>query len=184
MTTTTAPALVPPTAKPAPLKGEALLSYVDAHKDQPQNATILGAGYWKNTKDKEGNPRVSLRKSAFFAAIGEAHGTKVGPDKPEAEPAERTPNYLLKIGPKGLVPIGAAYTKQIGAEPGSYVKVIIEDGVIILDPDDAEAVAKTQADKEAEAKENAGNASASDPGSNPESTAPAKAAKPAKEATT
>ena len=47
----------------------------------------------------------------------------------------KDPSYRLKVGPKGLVPVGSAYTTQIGLNQGDYVKVIVEDDCLILEPD-------------------------------------------------
>jgi hypothetical protein len=117
----------------AALKGKALLEYLNQHTGEERDTVIAGAGY--STK-RNGKP--SLQRTKFFEALAAANGhelaTPIG-DRPEGFGKDAT--YRLKVGPRGLVPVSRAYTVQCNMEPGAYVKVIIEDGVIILEPEAA-----------------------------------------------
>lgn len=119
----------------APLKGTALIEYLDKHQGESRDKVIEGAGY----TTKRGG-RVSLQRTKFFEALAAANGHELGPvlnDRAEGFGKEAT--YRLKVGPKGLVPVSRAYTEQCGMQPGTYVNVIIEEGSIILEPDAPEA---------------------------------------------
>jgi len=120
----------------APLKGQALLDYLAANEGQDRDALMQGAGY---TILRGGKP--SLQRTKFFEALAEANGhTIVSPPRSTGANG-KVPNYRLKVGPTGLVPVGAAYTEQCNMTPGTFVKVIIEDGVIVLEPEESSATA-------------------------------------------
>lgn len=118
-----------------PLKGQALLDYLTANEGQARDAVIEGAGY---VIIRGGRP--SLQRSKFLVALAEANGHKIiTPFRSGA--TVKPPNYRLKVGASGLVPVSGAYTHQCNMPPGSYVKVIIEDGVIILEPEEPASLA-------------------------------------------
>lgn len=120
----------------AVLKGKALLEYLDQRQGEDRDQVIAGAGYATRRSGK-----LSLQRTKFFEALAAANGHELGPvmtTRPEGFGKEAT--YRLKVGPKGLVPVSRAYTEQCGMKPGGYVKVVIEDGVIVLEPE-AEAEA-------------------------------------------
>jgi hypothetical protein len=123
----------------AALKGEALLEYLGQHTGEERDVVIAGAGYATKRNGKR-----SLQRTKFFEALASANGhelaTPIG-DRPEGFGKDAT--YRLKVGPRGLVPVSRAYTVQCNMEPGAYVKVIIEDGVIILEPEETKAAACT-----------------------------------------
>jgi len=115
----------------AVLKGQALLDYLAANEGQDRDALIEGAGYCIL---RGGKP--SLQRTKFFEALAEANGHTIVAPVRTGNANGKMPTYRLKVGPAGLVPVSRAYTDQCNMTPGSFVKVIIEDGVIILEPDD------------------------------------------------
>ena len=114
------------------LKGRELLEYLNDHEGEDRNAVMEGAGYVCRRNGKQ-----SIQRTKFFEALAEANGHELGPityHRPEGFGKEAT--YRLRVGPKGLIPVSRAYTHQCQMTPGSYVKVIIEDGVIVLEPEE------------------------------------------------
>lgn len=118
----------------APLRGQELLQYLNEHEGEDRNKVMEGAGFVCRRNGKQ-----SIQRTKFFEALAEANGHELGPisyHRPEGFGKEAT--YRLRVGPKGLIPVSRAYTNQCEMQPGSYVRVIIEDGAIILEPEDAE----------------------------------------------
>jgi hypothetical protein len=118
------------------LKGEALLEYLNKTQGEDRDKVIEGAGY----VTKRGG-KASLQRTRFFEALAAANGHELGPvlhERREGFGKEAT--FRLKVGPKGLVPVSRAYTDKCNMKPGTYVKVILEDGVIILEPEDQPAL--------------------------------------------
>ena len=119
----------------AKLRGQALLQYLKQNAGADERVLIEGAGYSTTRSGK-----LSLQRTDFYRAVGDANGLAIGSfsaDNSGGNGKEAT--YMLKVGPMGLVPVGRAYTTQCGMKPGQFVKVIIEDGAIILEPQVAEA---------------------------------------------
>ena len=115
----------------AALKGRDLLRYLDAHQGEDRDRVIEGAGYIIRR-----NGRLSLQRTKFFEALAAANGHELGPVLTERAGGGKEATYRLRVGPKGLVPVSRAYTDQCGMKPGSYVRVIVEENAIILEPDD------------------------------------------------
>ena len=128
----------------ARLTGQALLDYVKQQEGTDRDAIIEGAGYIVRRGEK-----VSLQRTKFFEALSQAQGLDLGP----APVATRsTPagfgaraQYRIKVGAKGLLPVSAAYTKQVGLTPGSYATVEIDAGAIVLYPAEAKSEAAAEA---------------------------------------
>jgi len=112
-----------------PLKGEDLINYLQQNEGVDRDAIMKGAGYACRRNGKE-----SIQRTKFFEALAEANGHNLGITANKAEYGKEA-TYRLKVGPKGLIPVSRAYTTQCQMEPGAYVKVSIEDGAIILEPD-------------------------------------------------
>lgn len=110
------------------LTGQDLLRYLELNKGQPRDEVIKGAGYTTIRGGKE-----TLQKQMFFDAMAEAHGHELV--TPESSSEGKGATYRLKVGPRGLIPVGGFYSRSCSMEPGSYVKVVLEDGAIILEPD-------------------------------------------------
>jgi hypothetical protein len=115
----------------ATLKGKDLLRYLDEHQGEDRDKVIEGAGYVIRR-----NGRLSLQRTKFFEALAAANGHELGPVLTERSEGGKEATYRLKVGPKGLVPVSRAYTDQCGMKPGSYVRVVVEENCIVLEPDD------------------------------------------------
>jgi len=123
----------------AALKGQGLLRYLDENQGKDRDKVIEGAGYVTRRSG-----RLSLQRTKFFEALAAANGHELGPvisDRPDGFGKEAT--YKLKVGPKGLIPVSRAYTDQCGMKPGTYVTVIIEEGSIVLEPEQPAAAVCT-----------------------------------------
>ena len=109
------------------ITGQELLDYLQA---QPQNqdldTTIRGAGYVQNRGGTEG-----VLRTKFFTAVSAAQGLHLGPSL-SRNGQGKDPSFRLKVGPGGLVPVSAAYTKKMGWEPGSYVNLEIDGDALVL----------------------------------------------------
>ena len=120
-----------------PLRGEDLIKYLRQNEGLDRDAIMKGAGYACRRNGKE-----SIQRTKFFEALAEANGHNLGITASKAEYGKEA-TYRLKVGPKGLIPVSRAYTVQCQMEPGAYVKVSIEDGAIILEPDNEPPVTKS-----------------------------------------
>lgn len=113
------------------LKGQELLSFLEENKGVDRDELIEKAGYCLTR-----NGKVSLKRTKFFEALAAANGHEIGAAVGSGgNGAGKVATYRLKVGPNGMVPVSRAYTDQCKMDPGSYVKVIIEDGCVILEPD-------------------------------------------------
>ena len=111
------------------LNGPSLLAFLEQNPDGDRDALALDAGYFVMR-----NGRPSVQRCEFLQAIADAHGTPVGRTIIRKGRRGKDPTYKVKISPKGIAPVGPQYMKQIGAEAGQYLNVIIEDGGIYLEP--------------------------------------------------
>lgn len=118
------------------LKGQALLDYLSERQGDDRDQVIEGAGYVTKRSGK-----LSLQRTKFFEALAAANGHELGSFGTQNFGKEAS--YRLKVGPKGLVPVSRAYTDQCNMKPGSYVKVVIEEGAIILEPENDSAPSTT-----------------------------------------
>ena len=116
------------------LRGQDLIAYLQANEGQDRDSIMCGAGYVCRR-----NGKASIQRTKFFEALADANGYNLGvsPDKSDAYSKKAT--YSLKVGPKGLIPVSRAYTMQCNMKPGSYVRVSIEDGAIVLYPESESA---------------------------------------------
>jgi hypothetical protein len=113
------------------LKGQELLSFLDENKGVDRDELIERAGYCLTR-----NGKVSLKRTKFFEALASANGHEIGATTSgSGNGTGKVATYRLKVGPNGMVPVSRAYTDQCEMQPGSYVKVVIEDGCVILEPD-------------------------------------------------
>ena len=114
------------------LKGQELISFLQQNEGLDRDQIMQGAGY-----SCVRNGKTSIQRTKFFEALAAANGHSFGVAPQQDTGKEAT--YRLKVGPKGLIPVSRAYTVQCDDMlPGSYVKVSIEDGAIILEPDNQE----------------------------------------------
>lgn len=122
---------------PAALRGQELLNFLSERQGEDRDKLIYEAGYWGKRGDK-----VSLQRTRFFEALAAANGHELAPgSRSQRESNGKEATYRLRVGPRGLVPVGGAYTSQCKMQPGSYVRVIIEEGAIVLEPEAAETAA-------------------------------------------
>ena len=112
-----------------PLKGQELINHLQQNEGADRDSIMKSAGYACRRNGKE-----SIQRTKFFEALAEANGHNLGITPSKADYGKEA-TYRLKVGPKGLIPVSRAYTTQCQMEPGAYVKVSIEDGAIILEPD-------------------------------------------------
>ena len=128
----------------ARLTGQALLDYVKQQEGTDRDAIIEGAGYIVRRGEK-----VSLQRTKFFEALSQAQGLDLGnaPTTNRTTPAGfgARAQYRIKVGAKGLIPVSAAYTKQVGLTPGSYATAEIDAGAIVLYPEESKADASAEA---------------------------------------
>jgi hypothetical protein len=111
------------------LKGDELLEHIkEKGALLDRNTLIADAGYIVTR-----NGRPSLQRTEFMQAMADAQGMTLGP--PSAGPGRgKNPGFKLKVGPKGMVPVGAAYTSKIGLTAGQHVLVEIDGDCIVLRP--------------------------------------------------
>ena len=112
----------------AKLTGVELLEHVKANAGADRDVVIDTAGYVAIRNGKR-----SLQRTEFFQALSLAQGLEIGPTVPRNNKGKE-PGFKLKVGPKGMVPVGPAYTSKIGVEPGGYVSVEIDGDCLVLAP--------------------------------------------------
>ena len=112
------------------LRGQELIAYLQENEGVDRDSIMTGAGY-----SCRRNGKSSIQRTKFFEALAEANGHNLGVSPHKSDEYGKQATYRLKVGPKGLVPVSRAYTTQCNMEPGAFVKVSIEDGAIILEPD-------------------------------------------------
>lgn len=132
------------------LVGQALLDFVrqKGAEGVDRDTVVEMAGYVARRGDKK-----SLQRTRFFEAIAQANGLALGPI---VAPTTRSgfgaqPTYRVKVGKNGLLPVSAAYTRQIGLTPGSYGEIQIdEDAIVIFLAKDQKASAESEASAESQ----------------------------------
>ena len=112
------------------LVGAELLTFVRKNAGADRDLLAIEAGYYQMRHGIK-----SVERSEFLQAIAHAHGTPVGRCIPNPGNRGRQLLYKIKVSPKGIAPIGPGYLKQIGVDAGGFVRVCIEDDVIVLEPD-------------------------------------------------
>lgn len=113
----------------AKLTGDALLEFVRSKDGTDRDEVIKEAGYCVMRGGRE-----SLQRTQFFQALCAAQGTSLGNTLPKPGKG-RAPTYRLKVGTNGQVPVTGAYTSQINVKPGDYLKVFVDDGALVLEPE-------------------------------------------------
>ncbi len=100
------------------LSGKELLKKVKELTGASKKEIARASGYI--TKTKNGKERVNLMKfmSAYLAAEGlgidnESNGTRGG----------RTASYRIQVQKNGNLLVGAAYTREMGLEPGTEFEI-------------------------------------------------------------
>ena len=131
--------------EPGALEGPALLEFLSANPGLKESEAIKATGHYKLI-----NGKVRLNRARYYKAISAANG--FAPAKPERKPRGETgPKGVLKVGPNGLIPVGAAYSRLLNLTPGTFVSVYLDNDVLVIEPGTNEAVAAAEAAKTAEA---------------------------------
>ena len=110
------------------LVGQELINHIHAHAGEPQSDTIESAGYYTIRQGK----RV-LNRTDFMTAMAAANGLELGP-KTTGRKAPRKPKGKIKVTPRGVIALSACYAEMIGITPGEYVQVDMEDGYLVISP--------------------------------------------------
>jgi hypothetical protein len=122
------------------LEGQELLDFMADNPGLKEIEYIKATGHYKLI---DGKPR--LNRARYYKAISAANG--FAPAKPERKPRGETgPRGVLKVGPNGLIPVGAAYSRLLGLTPGTFVSVYKDEGVLVIEPGTDEAVASAEAE--------------------------------------
>lgn len=98
---------------PIVLTGKELLKKVKDLGHLSKRQTAKECGYYSITKD--GQTRVNL--SEFYDALLSAKGIQLEPDKARSGRG-REASYTVTVHKNGQIVIGAAYTREMGLEPG------------------------------------------------------------------
>ncbi len=100
-------------AATAPLTGKALLQKVKDLSSLPRREKARICGYY--TKTKSNQIRVNL--TDFYDALLAARGTQLSPETSK-DGRGREPTYRVTVHKNGQIVIGAAYTQEMGLQPG------------------------------------------------------------------
>lgn len=103
---------------PTPLTGKALLQRVKETSDLSKRQTAKECGYYTVTKD--GDVRVNL--TGFYDALLAARGIVLEPES-SSNGRGREASYKVKVHKNGQIVIGAAYTQEMGLEPGDEFEI-------------------------------------------------------------
>jgi hypothetical protein len=99
--------------EPVALTGKELLKKVKELGHLSKRETARECGYYSITKD--GQTRVNL--SEFYDALLTAKGIQLEPEKTR-DGRGREASYTVTVHKNGQIVIGAAYTREMGLEPG------------------------------------------------------------------
>jgi hypothetical protein len=141
----------------ARLTGDELLQFVEANTDHMDaNELAIGAGYFSmvKTTDADGEPseRQQVNRSAFQNALLAAKGLSLFAPK-ATRSIGRKLSYRIATHPRtGNVVISGAYLRQIGIEPGQYIRVEPVDEskeLVVLLHEDQTPRAEAEAEAEA-----------------------------------
>ena len=102
----------------SPLTGKALLQKVKDNTDLSKRELAKECGYY--TISKEGETRTNM--TGFYDALLEARGISLEPEK-EKSGRGRDASYIVTVHSNGQIVIGAAYTREMGLEPGDEFEI-------------------------------------------------------------
>ena len=94
------------------LTGEALLAKVKEMRKSDREAVAEACGYSFNGR---------LRMSAFYQALIDANGVKLLQCEPKRR--GRPASYRGRVLHNGQLLVGAAYTREIGLQPGDTMEI-------------------------------------------------------------
>lgn len=101
-----------------PLTGKALEARVNALPHLSKREVARACGYFHITKDDK--ERIDL--AAFYEALLATRGIVLDTDKPQ-DGRGREPSNIVRVHKNGQIIVGAAYTKQLGLEPGTEFRI-------------------------------------------------------------
>ena len=131
------------------LTGQALLDYVNAHKDDQIEEVLFATGYYTIiTDDETGESVTRYHKQPFFTAMTEAStGISFAPVR-RAYTSRKGRQPVVKLGKIGNCVVGSRYTGIAGFAPESRVLVTAEEGKITLTAYTEEGGADAQDDQD------------------------------------
>ncbi len=104
-----------------PLTGAALRQKVKTLATLSKTQKAKACGYY--TVSKGGGERVNLMQ--FLQALLEAEGVPLDRPAAERERGSRRASYRIAVQANGQLLIGAAYTQQIGLQPGDTFELVL-----------------------------------------------------------
>jgi AbrB-like transcriptional regulator len=122
----------------APVTGKDLLKKVEELKGTPKKEMARALGF--ASKTKTGQERVKL--ASFMNALLEAKGVGFGG---RSERDGRSASYRIQVQQNGNLLVGAAYTREMGLEPGIEVEIQLGYKHIKLTPVKKEEIAEVSA---------------------------------------
>ncbi|MFH7241912.1 MAG: AbrB family transcriptional regulator [Spirulina sp.] len=104
-----------------PLTGQALVEKVKELDSYSREEKAKACGYYSLTKS--GKPRVNMMK--FMNALIEAQGIQFDSPQNGSGRGGRSASYRISVQANGNLLIGAAYTKQMGLNPGDEFEITL-----------------------------------------------------------
>jgi hypothetical protein len=117
-----------PKKERAPVTGKELLKKVEELKGTPKKEMARALGFVPYTK--RGLERVKL--ASFMNALLEAKGIGFGGSSGRDGRGGRSASYRIQVQQNGNLLIGAAYTREMGLEPGTEFEIQLRDKHIKL----------------------------------------------------
>jgi AbrB-like transcriptional regulator len=102
-----------------PVTGKELLKKVEELKGNPKKEMARALGFVSKTKT--GQERVKL--ASFMNALLEAKGIGFGESSKRDGRGGRSASYRIQVQQNGNLLIGAAYTREMGLEPGTEFEI-------------------------------------------------------------
>ncbi|MDA0673241.1 MAG: AbrB family transcriptional regulator [Cyanobacteria bacterium] len=102
----------------APLTGKELLQKVKELTHLNKRETAKECGYYSTTKT--GKTRIDL--TGFYDALLAARGISLEPEK-KKDGRGREATYRVSVHKNGQIVIGAAYTQEMGLQPGDEFEI-------------------------------------------------------------
>jgi hypothetical protein len=103
----------------APVTGKDLLKKVEELKGTPKKEMARTLGFVSKTKT--GQERVKL--ASFMNALLEAKGVGFGGSSERDGRGGRSASYRIQVQQNGNLLVGAAYTREMGLEPGTEFEI-------------------------------------------------------------
>jgi AbrB-like transcriptional regulator len=108
-----------PKQEMVPVTGKELLKKVEELKGTPKKEMARALGFVSRTKT--GQERVKL--ASFMNALLEAKGVDFSAEPKRSGRAGRSASYRIQVQQDGNLLVGAAYTREMGLEPGTEFEI-------------------------------------------------------------